>query len=253
MKNVLHDFRLALAFLSLIPVGNVGKGNLGKTLYTFPLVGLLIGAISIAVGFACQYRLAPPLHIVAVLITSSVLTGGLHLDGLADSFDGICSWRPRQEKLKIMKDSRIGVMGALALIFVLLSKFVALSTLTSHWWLAALLAPLWGRWAAFYNLHFFPRVDQQGLAASIEPGSRGQFILATLFTLSVTFFLLWQCSVPLLHQAILLLVLCLVIHSLAAKMNRSLGGVTGDSCGALSELTEVTLLLTLSSPLLPLS
>ncbi|MCF6311802.1 MAG: adenosylcobinamide-GDP ribazoletransferase [Verrucomicrobiales bacterium] len=253
MKGAILNLRLAISFLTLLPVGNVGKGDLGKALFAFPLVGLLIGVISVTAGFACQYLLAPPLHLIAVLITATVLTGGLHLDGLADTFDALCSWRSREKKLKIMKDSRIGVMGALVLIFILLTKFVALGALASHWWVGALLAPLWGRWATFYNLHFFPRANQQGLAASIGAGSGWQFIIATAFTLSVSFFIWWQCGVPLTQQLGLLLVLCLITHALAVKMSRSLGGVTGDTCGALSELTEIALLLALSSPLFHLS
>lgn len=253
MKALLLEFRLGLGFLSLIPVGDVREGKLEKSLYTFPFVGLLIGSITVAVGFGAHYLLAPPLHVVAILISASILSGGLHLDGLADTFDGLCSWRSRSEKLKIMKDSRIGVMGALALIFVLLSKFVALSALGPYWWMAALLAPMWGRWAAFYNLHFFPRAEKQGLAAGISSGSRGQFIAATLFTLCITCFTLCRCEIPLAHQITLLLTLYLIIHFIAAKMSRSLGGVTGDTCGALSEMTELALLLALSSPLFPLA
>lgn len=256
MKAVIQNFRLSLGFLTLIPVGDighVGKGDLSRSLYTFPVVGLLIGALCVAAGFASQYILASPLHVISVLVVASIITGGLHLDGLADTFDGICSWRPRNEKLKIMKDSRIGVMGALVLIFVLLGKYVSLAALDSHWWLAALLAPMWGRWAAFYNLHFFPRAESDGLAANIESGSRLQFLIATAFTLSVSLFTLSQCGVPLIHQLALLSILWLFVHLIARKISRSLGGVTGDTCGALSELTELLMFLALGSPLFALS
>ncbi len=256
MKNVIQSFRLSLGFLTLIPIGNLAnieKGDLSKSLYTFPVVGLLIGAICVAAGFASQYLLASPLHVISVLIVASIVTGGLHLDGLADTFDGICSWRPRAEKLKIMKDSRIGVMGVLVLIFVLLAKYVSLTALASHWWLAAFLAPMWGRWAAFYTLHFFPRAESQGLAANIKNSSQLQFLIATTFTLSVSLFTLNQCTVPLVHQLALLFILWIFVHWMASKISRSLGGVTGDTCGALSELTELVMFLALGSPLFALT
>lgn len=244
---------MGTGFLTIIPVGDIvdidngGKSELGKSLYTFPFVGLLIGVICVAAGFACQALLPAPIQIICVLIISAIITGGLHLDGLADTFDGICSWRSRDEKLKIMKDSRIGVMGALALILVLLTKSVSLSTLGEHWWIAVLLAPVWGRLAAFYCLHYFPRAENKGLASKIEKGSSSQFALATLFTITLTSAILWKSGIPFPHQIVLLLVLWIITHALATKISHSLGGLTGDACGAISELTEVAVLLALCS------
>ncbi|MEM1297070.1 MAG: adenosylcobinamide-GDP ribazoletransferase [Verrucomicrobiota bacterium] len=243
MKRILQDFKLSMGFLTLIPIGDIGKADLGRSLYTFPFVGLLIGAVTVAAGLACQFLFIDPVHIVVVLIVSASLTGGLHLDGLADTFDGLCSWRSSEEKLKIMKDSRVGVMGVLALVFVLLMKLTCLIALGDHWWLGALLAPVWGRWAAFYCLHFFPPVES-GLASQTGKGSRTQFIIASLAVLVFTGAAFWFGGISI-SKLFLPLAIVLPLHLFARKAKRSIGGINGDICGAASELSEVALLMTL--------
>jgi len=244
MKQILQDFRLGIGFLTLIPVGNIGKADLSKSLYTFPFVGLLIGAITVGAGFASQFLFIDPIHFITVLVVSAVLTGGLHLDGLSDTFDGICSWRPQEEKLKIMKDSRIGVMGALALVFVILVKFACLGALGKQWWLGAFLAPVWGRWAAFYCLHFFPRVES-GLASQTGQGSLPQFITASLAVLLFSGVAFYYGGIPIGKLFILVLVLVPVLHLFTRKACRAVGGINGDICGATVELTEMALLMAL--------
>ncbi|MEM7600841.1 MAG: adenosylcobinamide-GDP ribazoletransferase [Verrucomicrobiota bacterium] len=244
MKRIFQDFRLGLGFLTLIPVGDMGKADLSKSLYTFPWVGLLIGAITVAAGLASQFLFIDPIHIVVVLIVSAVLTGGLHLDGLSDTFDGLCSWRSPEEKLKIMKDSRVGVMGVLALIFVLALKLVCLGALGDRWWIGALLAPAWGRWAAFYGLHFFPRVAS-GLASQTGRGSRNHFVIASITVLifSGAAFLLG--GIPTARLLIIPLILLPALHLFVRQASRSVGGINGDLCGAATELAETMLLATL--------
>lgn len=245
MNRVFTDFRLGIGFLTLIPVGDVGKADLGRALYTFPWVGLLIGAATVAAGAGSQFLFADPIHAVAVLLSATLLTGGLHLDGLSDTFDGICSWRSPEEKVKIMKDSRVGVMGVLALIFVLSVKFTCLVSLGSYWWIGALLAPVWGRWSAFYCLHFFPRLDS-GIASQTSGGTRNQFIFASIATLAFSGVAFFFGGISMVKLCLLPVLLAPAIHLFIGKINRSLGGINGDICGAVSELTEAALLLILS-------
>jgi adenosylcobinamide-GDP ribazoletransferase len=114
-----------------------------KSLRLFPLVGLMIGALLTITGTVVGWLWGDSVRAVAVVVVWGIVTAGLHLDGLSDTFDGVMSWRPRERKLEIMRDSRIGVMGALALAAILGLK-VALLFAAGTWMPALLLAPALG-------------------------------------------------------------------------------------------------------------
>lgn len=153
-----------------------------RAAWAFPVVGLLVGACSTAAGLAAAWLFGPPLHVIAAVAASAVVTGGLHLDGLADSADALFSWRSREKKLEILRDSRIGTMGAVALFLVLATKLGALHALGPYWWKAALLGPVWGRWSALYGIVAFPPARTDGLGAGVRAHLRAKhFIAATLF------------------------------------------------------------------------
>jgi adenosylcobinamide-GDP ribazoletransferase len=215
---------------------------MARSTAAFPLVGLLIGGLGAAAGALALWVWGPPLHLLCVVLAWTLLSGALHLDGLADSCDALFSWQPRERKLEIMKDSRIGTMGALALVLVLLLKLAALHHLGSQWWLGALLAPLWGRWADVYGLFFFPPARQEGLGRAFGAQVRfADFLAATLSAL--------LCSALFTFPGGVLLGLAVwgLTHFLARRMVRSLGGLTGDAYGALCECGEVIALLCLAA------
>jgi adenosylcobinamide-GDP ribazoletransferase len=169
------------------------------------------------------------------------VTMGLHLDGLADSCDALFSWRSRERKLEIMKDSRIGAMGALALIAVIMLKVGALVSLGPFWWRGVLLAPACGRWADIYGIFFFPLARADGMGRAFHDHVRRRdFAIATATVLVAGVVLVpsWR--------GLLLLVLWPGIHGLARRMTASLGGLTGDTYGVLSEAGEVLTLLVLA-------
>ena len=134
----MKGFLLLLSFMTRIPVPKTeyDEEKLGKSMKYFPVVGIIVGFIllffCIIFNFILKnltYSAILPLMIIVVILTDLITTGALHLDGLADTFDGIFSYRSKHKMLEIMKDSRLGSNGALALILYFLIKFVLLYSL----------------------------------------------------------------------------------------------------------------------------
>jgi adenosylcobinamide-GDP ribazoletransferase len=214
--------------------------RLAQAAAAFPAAGLLVGAVSVGAGMAAERLFGSPFAAVAAVAASAVVTGGLHLDGLADSCDALFSWRSREQKLEILRDSRIGTMGALALFFALAVKVAALTALGPLWWRAALIAPMWGRWSVVYGMARFPPARPDGLGASARAHLRASdFVWTTGLALLVGFGLLppWG--------GLLGLVVLAAAWLMGRAMAQSLGGLTGDTYGALAEVAEGTTFLTL--------
>ncbi len=235
----------ALRFLTALPVPGLPpmtEAGIVRSMAAFPVVGLVIGAGGAAIGFVAGSLWGEPLRAVAIVITSMLLTLGLHLDGIADTCDAVFSWRPRERKLEIMKDSRIGTMGALGLFAILALKIGGLITLDEHWWLGTLLAPMWGRWADIYGIFFFPAAREGGMGRIFHDQVRHiDFVIATTTALVI------GVAVSLPWGALAMLAVWPVIHLLARGMIASLGGLTGDTYGALAEVGEVVTLLALAA------
>lgn len=183
------------------------------------------------------------------MIAWGIVTSGLHLDGLSDTFDAVMSWRPRERKLEIMKDSRIGAMGAIALVAVLLLKVAFLhSSNPTTWMPAALLAPVLGRWADLYGVFFFPAASDGGLGKHFKDHiHRRDFIFATLqMIVIVTGVCAWSGGTAgMLRGFIAVALVFTVAHLLFTRWTHSLGGLTGDTYGAVCELGEVIALAAL--------
>lgn len=239
------DLRQACGFLTLVAAPGAGDATpqrVAASLYLFPAVGLLIGALSVAAGVAAFHLFGTPVHAVVAVAAGAVVTGGLHLDGLADTSDAMCSWRDRARRLEIMKDSRIGAMGVIALVLVISLKIAALLALGGHWWVGALLAPAFGRWAAVYGITRFPAAKPDGLGSAVQSVAPGRQleragVLMALMALPLVFRGPWYAVLPGAVVAVAM------IHWLAARVSTSLGGLTGDVYGALSETGEVAALL----------
>ncbi|NJC87398.1 MAG: adenosylcobinamide-GDP ribazoletransferase [Desulfuromonas sp.] len=243
MIKLLRELRLAVAFLTRLPVGafpEVSPAQLGRALAFFPLVGLLLGG-GLAAGDAALAGLLPRAVGDALLLALlALLTGALHLDGFADLCDGVGGGRDREAALRIMKDSSIGAFGAVGLILLLLVKYQALLALPAAVKLPALLLmPVAGRWAPVLLTVTVPYLrgpEGTGAAFAAHAGAR-ELLLATLTLLAV--------AAGLLHWEGVLICggLALVAAAFGWWIRRQLGGVTGDVLGASAELLEVASLL----------
>ena len=241
-------FFATLSFISRLPVPRRWVQGLDAAEYvrgiiTFPLVGLLLGALCGSVLVVVQHWCGVPLAALFAVLTLALLTGGFHLDGLADTCDGVFSARQRERMLEIMRDSRLGTHGGLALVFVLVAKILTLSELqlrdTSL--IAALAAACAvGRGCAVLLMFGHRYARQAGLGnLFIGKVSRKDTLITLIITALAVAGLLGAKGV------FALLVTMLVIFLLGAVLKRTLGGQTGDTLGAAIELGELIFLLAL--------
>lgn len=235
----------ALRFLTIIPVpGRPAPSNerFARSVALFPLAGALIGALLAGLGMASGIVWSAEVRPVLLVVAWGIVTAGLHLDGTSDTFDAVMSWRPRERKLEIMRDSRVGAMGVLALIAVLALKATWLHAAGEGWLRAVWLAPVLGRWAMTYGLCWFPSARADGLGHSVQPQvRRGDFVVATATALALALALAGT------HGLIACALVWLGAHLLAMWWTRDLGGLTGDTYGALCELAEVVALAALAA------
>lgn len=232
-----------------------------RSVVYYPLVGAAIGAVVCAVGWALGYVLPSLPLAVLLLIAWTALTGGLHLDGLMDSADALLSHRSRDRMLEIMKDSRVGAMGVIACVLVLMLKAALIASLYElaegawkAWTLLLVLAPIWSRWVMVYAMFRWETARGSEGLASLFRGLSGRrvfqsFVLAFVLTCAGAVFVLASVEEDAVRFTIGLGVLLLPLAAYIAgvmvgsRINRRLGGLTGDTYGALNELVETLLLL----------
>ncbi len=232
----------ALQFLTVIPVPsphNVNERHIGASVLFYPLVGLLIGAFLATLHWLLTG--APVLLTAALLLVMWILfTGGLHLDGLADSADAwVGGLGNRERTLAIMKDPCCGPMGVVALVAVLLVKFAALAALiTTADGIALWVVPMLARAALPALFASTPYVRATGLGSPIAAHLPRRAVLIMLCAVLP--------AVPLwagLHGFWILLCGIVVFTLLRAMMNARIGGTTGDTAGALVEVLETAMLV----------
>lgn len=237
--------RTAFSMLTRFPVGRnfvPTEEEIARTPFCFPLIGIGIGLLLALIAMGLQ-KVFPPLLTAAFLtFLSEVPTGAFHLDGLADTADGFLSSRKKERILEIMHDSRIGVMGTLAVAAWCLIKFSAFAAMPGKWIPAAVFfMSLNGRCSMVYHLMFCRYARETGL---------GRFVFARKPVFGMILCLC--CSVGLTYAILPLPYLSLpfllpgVIFLWSIYTRRKIGGGTGDTLGAAEELSEILTLLTLS-------
>ncbi|RNB80134.1 adenosylcobinamide-GDP ribazoletransferase [Brevibacillus fluminis] len=234
MKAFFH----AVAFLTRLPVPRLSTETRDWTnsVAYYPVVGVILGFILWGITWLASALFPPVVASILVLGSWVYLTGGLHLDGWMDVADGLGSNRDRERMLAIMKDSRVGAMGVIACVLLLLFKGAAILELShSAAWLVA--ATAGARFALTGVIWFFPYLSERGLGSGLRDGlSPWKLIAGGIVTLGV---IAWLVGVGgLLAFGAALLGAWLVARSLVSK----LGGMTGDCYGTIVEGTEAMLL-----------
>ena len=233
----MRGFFLALQFLTRLPapaVRDFQADDLARSAAWFPLVGLLLGGLLALLGLAVR-PFDPWLAALLVLLAWVWLTGGLHLDGLADTFDALgAAHRDRERFLQVLSDPRVGSFGVIALVLQLAAKLVLLGVAFGHGvpWLALLLIPAWARLGAlWWSQSLVPLKPGLGERFKWRAGRWLPLLwLTVLLAASLPFAGLWLAPLVLWFWQRFLLI--------------KVGGMTGDCLGAGVEVSEALLLLT---------
>ena len=252
--KILRDLSLAIRFLTIIPVisfptpNNTNQNeealeeNFANSMAFFPLVGMLIGVLLVALRRIFYYfPVSPLIGDTLILIVWIWLSGGLHLDGFADSVDGFLGGHNKEEILKIMKDSSTGAKGVVALISLLLLKFVLLVEMPLLLKDAALFfAPTIGRWsmvvAAFLGKPARLKNSMGKLFMDYVGWRELIFASLTMAAIGILLFRLYFLPLVIIGIGIVLLIL--------KYCQKKIGGISGDILGAINEIMEVFILLT---------
>ncbi len=244
MPRELKVFFTAIMFYTRIPVPK-GTGfsaeNLNRATRYFPLIGILVGGVGALVFILVNLILSTPVSIVISIALMILLTGAFHEDAIADFCDGFGGGYSQEKILSIMKDSRIGTYGAIALILLLMSKFllineidvamIPLVIISSH--ALSRLNPV----LLIFTLSYVSKDETSKSKPVGKKGSLTTLILAILFGLAPL------CLIPLIYIPFLILTLGLVFVLFRAYVNKKVGGYTGDILGALQQFSELAFYL----------
>lgn len=234
------EFIEAVRFLTIIPINiPFNESELKKSPRIFPLVGFLIGILSSISFFTLAKISSREMASFITLFIWESISGGIHLDGFADTLDGLMSRKDKEGILEIMRDSRIGVFGAVGIFFIMGLKFLALKDSDSPI-LSLLISPMIGRFLLTLSIYFFPYARTIGkggiFSESIKPED--------LF-LSLAITILLSTIIGGLKGLLSFMITVTVCFIFAIYLTRRIGGLTGDNYGAICELGEVISLLIL--------
>ena len=238
-----EEFLAVARFFTRVPLGEaaIGSDALARGAWAFPVVGALIG-IACAIVFALGLGLGLPRMVAALLAVAAgvLVTGALHEDGLADTADGFGGGRDIAAKLAIMRDSRSGAFGVLALIFSVGLRAAALDAIGGRWAVlgALVAAHAVGRGGLAAALRVLPPAREDGLGATAgrpEAAEAGWSIgIAAALALA---------GLGIAAGAVALIVAALVMAGIGALARRQIGGQTGDVLGAIEQGGETAMLL----------
>ena len=236
----MRSLRAAVSFLTVLPVANADGGagtRLGRAY--FPAIGALVGLVAGSVLVLVEAISTPLLGAAAAVATLCLVTGAIHLDGLADSADGLFGRGDTARRLEVMRDPRLGSYGVTAVVAALLLQTAALAAMAPGRALVALVvAGAMSRLAAALVIAWLPYVRSTGLGTPASTSSgRGIDLAAGLATVLLVGLLDWR------RALVALALVAVTVLLVAGLARRRLGGVTGDVCGASAELSQLAVLL----------
>ena len=238
----MNSFLIALQFITIIPVKKqlkYSEKEIAHSMLYYPFIGTIIGLILVLINFIGTQFLPTLVSDSLLLIFFVLLSGGIHLDGLADSFDGLFGGKNKKDILKIMSDSSIGVYGVLAVVLLLLFKFTLLSELLIvRKNIFLIIVPTISRWAMVMAVYLFPYAKKEGFGKAYKLYLKKKHVLgATFWVLLLTLILFfWK-------GALILGISFLIIWLIGDYITKKIDGLTGDNYGAINEILELVILL----------
>jgi adenosylcobinamide-GDP ribazoletransferase len=241
---------LMIQFFTRIPITlqmDINEKMFGKAILYLPIVGLLIGGINAAFYSSLLFFFPSLIAGVLVVLGNACLTGAFHVDGLADTCDGIFSGRDRERVLEIMKDSRIGTNGACAIVFDFLLRTACLASMSeSHVVVALIVAPIISRTLITILMRSNYARANKGLGSLFIDNVTKKNVLLTFLigSLLVVSGMLFAANDKGLLLGMMLMVFNLaIIFGYKKMILTEIGGMTGDTLGAGNEICEVAVLL----------
>jgi adenosylcobinamide-GDP ribazoletransferase len=237
----MKGFIAAIQFLTILPGGKPAPFAPGKMIPFFPIVGLLLGGLVAAFDIVALRAWSPSVVAVLDVVLLIIMTGAFHLDGLGDAADGLLGQRSREKALSIMKDSRIGAMGLVAIVSALAIKWCGIAGLDSHRILLLILVPAYARGGMIFGIRFLEYGRPEGgtgLAFFNEKPGKTAFwgmVLPVMLSVILGWKAVW------LNAGFALLIVLLLYY-----YKKRLGCITGDMLGAITEVTEAGLFLLVS-------
>jgi len=240
IRNLGWELATAFQFLTRLPMPSVTfeEDSLSRSVKFFPLVGLAVGSGAALLQSVLIVHLARPLTAFVVLTYLVLITGCLHEDGLADTADGFGGGWTKDRVLAILRDSRIGSYGAIALVLSLLARYLLLASLPMERFIAYVIsAHVLCRWSSLPLSYFLPPArEQEGQGARIAKlTSFSSLLFGSALSTAIVIFALRRSSVA------PLLVAPLIVLVSGWFYNKKIGGITGDCFGATNQLTEIAI------------
>lgn len=246
METLAQHIKLCIEFFTRIPIpynkdsATNTQNDLASAAIAFPIVGFLIGALTATIWLVTYYVL-PALPAAGIAIAFGlILTGALHEDGLSDCADGLGGNVSKERALEIMRDSRIGTYGSVALILTIGLRWTGLASL-DLWtgFIGLILAHMIGRAAIIIPLTYSKYARSEGLASTVSTG-----VNKNIFYLIITITALMALALGL-WQGLAAFALAMFAATLTMLwLNKRIGGYTGDGLGAIEQVAEITALLT---------
>jgi len=240
-KDFWENLLAAIQFITILPAGKPRYKPREMIAY-FPLTGLLLGLLLALFDALVSLAWSAPIAAVLDVILLAALTGALHLDGLGDTADGLFGHHTRERALEIMKDSRIGAMGLVAIIGCLALKWAGLSGLTENRFLFLVLVPAWARSGMLFGIKYLPYGRPGGGTGHdlfSEPLNWADF--RWLLPVALLTLVTGRAGIGLLLTFIILTIV------LIGYIGKRVGCITGDMMGAMTEVLEAALFLAVAT------
>ena len=248
----MERFISLLSFLTRIPVktSETLDEEFHKSAKYFPLVGIVLGIFYVGFSYLGNMIFGPVIGGIIFIIMNIVLTGGLHLDGLGDTFDGLYSYREKNKILEIMKDSRLGTNALLAILILIMFKVALASELLSQgFYFAIFLMPVVGKLSSVFACYVGKTAKETGMCnAFIGKIIKSDFYIAilTVIVLLVAVFLLTSSFIFFILNIIVISLVLIATIAYLHHVYSIIDGLTGDVLGAICELSELLYLFLIS-------